>query len=123
MNLRWIQFLKPETVSLSHMVATLRPSFRGGAGRAAVQTAAAQEPEATPSPQGYAAEMDNPLMARLVSTGLRSKKDVLFGNMEEIYHFHHRSGLFPVAWAPTAETRRPGLCFAGRRSLPPSRGR
>lgn len=72
------------------MVASLRPSFRGGAGRAAVQTAAAQEPEATPSPQGYAAEMDNPLMARLVSTGLRSKKDVLFGNMEEIYHFHHR---------------------------------
>uniref|UniRef100_A0A8D1VK76 MCF.2 cell line derived transforming sequence like n=2 Tax=Sus scrofa TaxID=9823 RepID=A0A8D1VK76_PIG len=40
--------------------------------------------------EGYAAEMDNPLMARLVSTGLRSKKDVLFGNMEEIYHFHHR---------------------------------
>uniref|UniRef100_A0A8C3WDF9 MCF.2 cell line derived transforming sequence like n=1 Tax=Catagonus wagneri TaxID=51154 RepID=A0A8C3WDF9_9CETA len=40
--------------------------------------------------EGYAAEMDNPLMARLVSTGLRSKKDILFGNMEEIYHFHHR---------------------------------
>ncbi|XP_011913487.1 PREDICTED: guanine nucleotide exchange factor DBS isoform X20 [Cercocebus atys] len=40
--------------------------------------------------EGYAAEMDNPLMAHLLSTGLHSKKDVLFGNMEEIYHFHNR---------------------------------
>lgn len=40
--------------------------------------------------EGYAAEMDNPLMAHLLSTGLQGKKDVLFGNMEEIYHFHHR---------------------------------
>uniref|UniRef100_A0A8C2UPS7 Guanine nucleotide exchange factor DBS n=1 Tax=Chinchilla lanigera TaxID=34839 RepID=A0A8C2UPS7_CHILA len=40
--------------------------------------------------EGYAAEMDNPLMAHLISTGLHSKKGVLFGNMEEIYHFHHR---------------------------------
>ncbi|XP_021563764.1 guanine nucleotide exchange factor DBS [Carlito syrichta] len=40
--------------------------------------------------EGYAAEMDNPLMSHLISTGLHSKKDVLFGNMEEIYHFHNR---------------------------------
>uniref|UniRef100_A0A2K6P5V8 Guanine nucleotide exchange factor DBS n=1 Tax=Rhinopithecus roxellana TaxID=61622 RepID=A0A2K6P5V8_RHIRO len=40
--------------------------------------------------EGYAAEMDNPLMAHLLSTGLHHKKDVLFGNMEEIYHFHNR---------------------------------
>nr|KAF6460675.1 MCF.2 cell line derived transforming sequence like [Molossus molossus] len=40
--------------------------------------------------EGYAAEMDNPLMAHLISTGLQNKKDVLFGNMEEIYHFHNR---------------------------------
>ncbi|XP_004858582.1 guanine nucleotide exchange factor DBS isoform X4 [Heterocephalus glaber] len=40
--------------------------------------------------EGYAAEMDNPLMAHLISTGLHSKKGVLFGNMEEIYHFHNR---------------------------------
>ncbi|XP_055101294.2 guanine nucleotide exchange factor DBS isoform X14 [Symphalangus syndactylus] len=40
--------------------------------------------------EGYAAEMDNPLMAHLLSTGLHNKKDVLFGNMEEIYHFHNR---------------------------------
>ncbi|XP_069323894.1 guanine nucleotide exchange factor DBS isoform X2 [Eulemur rufifrons] len=40
--------------------------------------------------EGYAAQMDSPLMAHLVSADLHSKKDVLFGNMEEIYHFHNR---------------------------------
>ncbi|KAJ6667382.1 hypothetical protein lerEdw1_016503 [Lerista edwardsae] len=40
--------------------------------------------------EGYAAEMDNPLMAHLFLPGLQNKKDVLFGNMEEIYHFHNR---------------------------------
>ncbi|XP_075419520.1 guanine nucleotide exchange factor DBS isoform X2 [Tenrec ecaudatus] len=40
--------------------------------------------------EGYAAEMDNPLMMHLISTSLQKKKDVLFGNMEEIYHFHNR---------------------------------
>ncbi|XP_008581267.1 PREDICTED: guanine nucleotide exchange factor DBS isoform X3 [Galeopterus variegatus] len=40
--------------------------------------------------EGYAAEMENPLMAHLISTGLQHKKDILFGNMEEIYHFHNR---------------------------------
>uniref|UniRef100_A0A673UBT2 MCF.2 cell line derived transforming sequence like n=2 Tax=Suricata suricatta TaxID=37032 RepID=A0A673UBT2_SURSU len=40
--------------------------------------------------EGYAAELDSPLMAHLVSPGLQTKKDVLFGNMEEIYHFHNR---------------------------------
>ncbi|XP_013961936.1 guanine nucleotide exchange factor DBS isoform X35 [Canis lupus familiaris] len=40
--------------------------------------------------EGYAAELDNPLMAHLMSPGLQNKKDILFGNMEEIYHFHNR---------------------------------
>uniref|UniRef100_K7GFG5 MCF.2 cell line derived transforming sequence like n=1 Tax=Pelodiscus sinensis TaxID=13735 RepID=K7GFG5_PELSI len=40
--------------------------------------------------EGYATEMDNPLMMNLISPGLLNKKDVLFGNMEEIYHFHNR---------------------------------
>uniref|UniRef100_A0AAR2L4Z7 Mcf.2 cell line derived transforming sequence-like b n=1 Tax=Pygocentrus nattereri TaxID=42514 RepID=A0AAR2L4Z7_PYGNA len=38
--------------------------------------------------QGYAAEMENPAMAPLIPTVLQNKKDVLFGNMQEIYHFH-----------------------------------
>lgn len=40
--------------------------------------------------QGYAAEMDNPAMAHLIPSTLLSKKDVLFGNMPEIYQFHKR---------------------------------
>uniref|UniRef100_A0A8C4VEG8 MCF.2 cell line derived transforming sequence like n=1 Tax=Falco tinnunculus TaxID=100819 RepID=A0A8C4VEG8_FALTI len=44
----------------------------------------------SPVLQGYAAEMDNPLMAHLISPELQNKKDILFGNMEEIYHFHNR---------------------------------
>ncbi|XP_060785202.1 guanine nucleotide exchange factor DBS isoform X2 [Neoarius graeffei] len=38
--------------------------------------------------QGYAAEMDNPAMASIIPTALQNKKDVLFGNMQEIYFFH-----------------------------------
>uniref|UniRef100_A0A8B9JK04 Mcf.2 cell line derived transforming sequence-like b n=1 Tax=Astyanax mexicanus TaxID=7994 RepID=A0A8B9JK04_ASTMX len=38
--------------------------------------------------QGYAAEMENPAMAPLIPNVLQNKKDVLFGNMQEIYHFH-----------------------------------
>uniref|UniRef100_A0A8I3PZ37 MCF.2 cell line derived transforming sequence like n=1 Tax=Canis lupus familiaris TaxID=9615 RepID=A0A8I3PZ37_CANLF len=52
--------------------------------------AGAPLPNLSPPPQGYAAELDNPLMAHLMSPGLQNKKDILFGNMEEIYHFHNR---------------------------------
>ncbi|XP_054642993.1 guanine nucleotide exchange factor DBS isoform X1 [Dunckerocampus dactyliophorus] len=43
--------------------------------------------------QGYASEMDNPAMAHLIPTSLQNKKEVLFGNMPEIYHFHKRTFL------------------------------
>ncbi|XP_058515032.1 proto-oncogene DBL isoform X2 [Ochotona princeps] len=38
---------------------------------------------------GYRAEMDNPEMFDLMPPLLRNKKDVLFGNMAEIYEFHN----------------------------------
>ncbi|KAK3543927.1 hypothetical protein QTP70_031837 [Hemibagrus guttatus] len=38
--------------------------------------------------QGYAAEMDNSAMASIIPAALQNKKNVLFGNMEEIYIFH-----------------------------------
>ncbi|XP_058248324.1 guanine nucleotide exchange factor DBS isoform X1 [Hemibagrus wyckioides] len=38
--------------------------------------------------QGYAAEMDNPAMAFIIPAALQNKKNVLFGNMQEIYFFH-----------------------------------
>ncbi|XP_051782278.1 guanine nucleotide exchange factor DBS isoform X5 [Erpetoichthys calabaricus] len=40
--------------------------------------------------QGYAAEMDSPLMSHLLPAVLHNKKDILFGNMTEIYEFHNR---------------------------------
>ncbi|XP_061121809.1 guanine nucleotide exchange factor DBS-like isoform X4 [Syngnathus typhle] len=43
--------------------------------------------------EGYAAEMDNPSMAHLIPSMLLSKKDILFGNMSEIYQFHKRTFL------------------------------
>uniref|UniRef100_A0A8C7WBF6 MCF.2 cell line derived transforming sequence like n=1 Tax=Oncorhynchus mykiss TaxID=8022 RepID=A0A8C7WBF6_ONCMY len=43
--------------------------------------------------QGYASEMDNPAMASLMPAPLQNKKDVLFGNMPEIYTFHKRTFL------------------------------
>ncbi|XP_047193107.1 guanine nucleotide exchange factor DBS isoform X3 [Scophthalmus maximus] len=43
--------------------------------------------------QGYASEMDNPAMSNLIPAPLQNKKEVLFGNMPEIYHFHKRTFL------------------------------
>ncbi|KAM6934154.1 guanine nucleotide exchange factor DBS [Xenentodon cancila] len=43
--------------------------------------------------QGYASEMDNPAMSQLIPAPLQNKKEVLFGNMPEIYHFHKRTFL------------------------------
>uniref|UniRef100_A0A4W3IL12 Guanine nucleotide exchange factor DBS n=1 Tax=Callorhinchus milii TaxID=7868 RepID=A0A4W3IL12_CALMI len=40
--------------------------------------------------EGYAAEMENPSMILLMPIALQNKKDVLFGNMPEIYDFHNR---------------------------------
>uniref|UniRef100_A0A4W6EFX7 MCF.2 cell line derived transforming sequence n=1 Tax=Lates calcarifer TaxID=8187 RepID=A0A4W6EFX7_LATCA len=39
---------------------------------------------------GYRAEMDNPALSGLLPPILRSKRDILFGNMPEIYNFHSR---------------------------------
>ncbi|XP_054864796.1 guanine nucleotide exchange factor DBS-like isoform X8 [Amphiprion ocellaris] len=43
--------------------------------------------------QGYASEMDNPAMSPLIPAPLQNKKEILFGNMPEIYHFHKRTFL------------------------------
>lgn len=43
--------------------------------------------------QGYRAEMDNPALSGLLPPILRSKRDILFGNMPEIYNFHSRQAI------------------------------
>ncbi|XP_026874958.2 proto-oncogene DBL isoform X2 [Electrophorus electricus] len=39
---------------------------------------------------GYRAEMDNPSLSPLLPISLRNKRDILFGNMPDIYNFHSR---------------------------------
>ncbi|XP_021098191.1 proto-oncogene DBL isoform X9 [Heterocephalus glaber] len=63
---------------------------------------------------GYRAEMDNPEMFDLMPPLLRNKKDVLFGNMAEIYEFHNNifmSSLENCSDAP----ERVGPCFLERK--------
>nr|XP_045239191.1 proto-oncogene DBL isoform X12 [Macaca fascicularis] len=63
---------------------------------------------------GYRAEMDNPEMFDLMPPLLRNKKDVLFGNMAEIYEFHNDiflSSLENCAHAPESV----GPCFLERK--------
>ncbi|KAM9461722.1 guanine nucleotide exchange factor DBS isoform 1-T1 [Clarias gariepinus] len=43
--------------------------------------------------EGYAAALDNSEMTHLIPTVLENKKDVLFGNLDDIYAFHNRTFL------------------------------
>lgn len=63
--------------------------------------------------EGYAAEMDNPTMAHLIPSNLLSKKDILFGNMSEIYQFHKRTFLKELE-AYTDCPELVGRCFLER---------
>ncbi|XP_054626261.1 guanine nucleotide exchange factor DBS isoform X3 [Dunckerocampus dactyliophorus] len=63
--------------------------------------------------EGYAAEMDNPTMAHLIPSTLLSKKDILFGNMSEIYQFHKRTFLKELE-AYTDCPELVGRCFLER---------
>uniref|UniRef100_A0A674GAA0 MCF.2 cell line derived transforming sequence-like 2 n=1 Tax=Taeniopygia guttata TaxID=59729 RepID=A0A674GAA0_TAEGU len=40
--------------------------------------------------EGYASEMDNPNLVHLIPSALQNKKEILFGNLPEIYYFHNR---------------------------------
>ncbi|NWR98120.1 MCF2 protein, partial [Motacilla alba] len=63
---------------------------------------------------GYRAEMDNPAMLVLLPPVLRSRKDVLFGNMPEIYDFHNKIFLHSLESCLGAPER-VGCCFLDRR--------
>uniref|UniRef100_A0A8C7Z5V1 MCF.2 cell line derived transforming sequence b n=1 Tax=Oryzias sinensis TaxID=183150 RepID=A0A8C7Z5V1_9TELE len=63
---------------------------------------------------GYRAEMEDPSMSNLLPSALRSQKDVLFGNMPEIYQFHSR--IFLQDLQDFLETpERVGSCFLQRK--------
>ncbi|XP_039210657.1 proto-oncogene DBL isoform X1 [Crotalus tigris] len=63
---------------------------------------------------GYRAEMDNPTMTFLIPPLLRSCRDVLFGNMPEIYDFHNNIFLHHLESCLEAPER-VGCCFLERR--------
>ncbi|KAJ8397932.1 hypothetical protein AAFF_G00432790 [Aldrovandia affinis] len=63
--------------------------------------------------QGYAAEMDNPALGPLIPNALQNKKDVLFGNMAEIYQFH-KSMFLKELEAYTEYPELVGRCFLER---------
>ncbi|NWH83815.1 MCF2 protein, partial [Aegithalos caudatus] len=63
---------------------------------------------------GYRAEMDNPAMLILLPPVLRNRKDVLFGNMPEIYDFHNKIFLHSLENCLGAPER-VGCCFLDRR--------
>lgn len=43
--------------------------------------------------QGYFSELDNSELSHLIPLALQNKRDVLFGNLPEIYDFHNRYSL------------------------------
>uniref|UniRef100_A0A670KB09 MCF.2 cell line derived transforming sequence n=1 Tax=Podarcis muralis TaxID=64176 RepID=A0A670KB09_PODMU len=63
---------------------------------------------------GYRAEMDNPTMAFLLPPPLQNRKDVLFGNMPEIYDFHNKIFLHHLESCVEAPEK-VGYCFLERR--------
>uniref|UniRef100_A0A452QYE0 MCF.2 cell line derived transforming sequence n=1 Tax=Ursus americanus TaxID=9643 RepID=A0A452QYE0_URSAM len=63
---------------------------------------------------GYRAEMDNPEMFDLMPPLLRNKKDILFGNMAEIYEFHNNIFLSSLENCVDAPER-VGPCFLERK--------
>ncbi|XP_046705882.1 proto-oncogene DBL isoform X4 [Silurus meridionalis] len=63
---------------------------------------------------GYRAEMDNPSLSSLLPTSLRNKRDILFGNLPDIYNFHSRVFLQDLeSCLDTPESV--GACFLERK--------
>ncbi|XP_043926586.1 guanine nucleotide exchange factor DBS-like isoform X2 [Protopterus annectens] len=64
--------------------------------------------------EGYAFELDNPEVLHLIPSALQNKKEVLFGNLPEIYEFHKRTFLKELEnCAENPELI--GICFLKRK--------
>ncbi|KAG8553471.1 hypothetical protein GDO81_003424 [Engystomops pustulosus] len=63
---------------------------------------------------GYRSEMENPEMSRFLPLTLRNTKNILFGNMPEIYEFHNKVFLLSLESCIGAPER-VGYCFLERR--------
>ncbi|KAM4696962.1 proto-oncogene DBL [Rhinophrynus dorsalis] len=63
---------------------------------------------------GYRSEMENPEMTRFMPPSLRNTKNILFGNMPEIYDFHNKVFLQNLESCIGAPDK-VGFCFLERR--------
>ncbi|KAM8953810.1 proto-oncogene DBL [Pelodytes ibericus] len=63
---------------------------------------------------GYRSEMENPAMTQFIPPSLRNLKNILFGNMPEIYEFHNKVFLLNLESCIGAPEK-VGLCFLERR--------
>ncbi|XP_057332902.1 guanine nucleotide exchange factor DBS-like isoform X3 [Microplitis mediator] len=66
--------------------------------------------------KGYIMEMTNETMSHLIPSALIGKSDVLFGNLEEIYHFHGETFLRDLENC-ISNTELVALCFVQRRDI------
>ncbi|KAM9317319.1 putative guanine nucleotide exchange factor MCF2L2 [Gastrophryne carolinensis] len=64
--------------------------------------------------EGYASSWENPEINPLIPVVLQSSKDVLFGNLQEIYEFHKRTFLKELEKC-TEDTDSLGRCFLKRK--------
>ncbi|XP_053315197.1 probable guanine nucleotide exchange factor MCF2L2 [Spea bombifrons] len=64
--------------------------------------------------EGYASSLDNPEMIAVVPPALQTNKDILFGNLPEIYEFHKRIFLKELENC-TENTDSLGRCFLKRK--------
>ncbi|XP_053567830.1 LOW QUALITY PROTEIN: probable guanine nucleotide exchange factor MCF2L2 [Bombina bombina] len=64
--------------------------------------------------EGYASSLENPEMSPLIPAALQNNKDVLFGNLTEIYDFHKRIFLKELENC-TENTDSLGRCFLKRK--------
>ncbi|XP_034943713.1 guanine nucleotide exchange factor DBS-like isoform X2 [Chelonus insularis] len=66
--------------------------------------------------KGYKLEMTNEALFHLIPSALVGKSDILFGNLEEIYHFHGETFLRDLENC-ISNTELVALCFVQRRDL------
>uniref|UniRef100_A0A6Q2XS17 MCF.2 cell line derived transforming sequence b n=1 Tax=Esox lucius TaxID=8010 RepID=A0A6Q2XS17_ESOLU len=103
----------PDVLSLE-FVAILTPQLQVHIMKELIETERIYVEELLSVLLGYRAEMDNPALSDLLPPVLRNKKEVLFGNMPEIYKFHSRTFLQDLEGClETAE--RVGACFLKRK--------
>ncbi|KAI3368312.1 hypothetical protein L3Q82_007828 [Scortum barcoo] len=71
--------------------------------------------------EGYFAELDNSELSHLIPPSLENKRDVLFGNLPEIYEFHNRTFLRELENC-AEKPELVGTCFLKREMLKCSKG-